>query len=299
MLLAQEAVSNPPNGEGKSTTAPVRPSNLYGKELGVASRTKLTEELKQLRLQMAVMNRAAKELEKADDGSGRPAIIQNLVKLKVLEKLAESLPLVGRTIEDYRWDIWLLIDAKDAEVDRLTVRANSTQQRCDQLVQAILNAEDKGVSEIRINSMKRELDQRLTQCDSQKLDAEECARISSQLRDEVERLKTLDELLDGIASEKGVYAERLLEGIEREASVAAPEAVSQGINEINEMIQLISASEKDEGDMPWVRRSTDPNGQVPSVAAEVEAFATTIKLKNPKRVESVLETARNTRLKDK
>ena len=297
MSIAQEAEPRTPRPRESSVTAPVRPSGLYGQQLGVATRTKLTEELKELRLQMAVMNRAAKELEKADDGSGRSAIIQNLVKLKVLVKLAESLPLVARTIEDYRWDIWLLIDAKDAEASRLKQRSESTQQRCDRLVEAILNAEENGVSDVRINSLKRELDQRLTQCDAQKLDAEESAKISATLRDEVERLTTLDELLDGIAREKGVYAERLLEGIEREAAVAAPEVIAEGINEINEMIQLISGSEKEDGKRPQVKRSSDPNDQIPSVADEVEAFAETVRIRNPERVESLLDRARDARQK--
>ncbi|MDA1165819.1 MAG: hypothetical protein O3B13_22195 [Planctomycetota bacterium] len=293
--FAQNGAPDLKKAAGMSATALVRPSGLYSDQLGIQSRKKLKAELKELRVQMAVMNRAAAELEKADDGTAHSAIVQNLVNLKVLAGLAKSLPLVARTIEDYRWDVFLLIDTKDAEVERLRLKSDMTQKRIDTLVQQILSAEEEGLSEIRIGSLKRELDQRLIQCDGQKLDAEESANLSKTLRDEVARLKTLDELLDGIAVEKGVYAERLFEGIEREASVAAPELVAEGIEEINDMIHLISSGENENQGKQKVKRSTDVVSQSPTVAIEVEAFSAAVRLKDPTRVEHLLDQARKAR----
>ena len=45
MSFAQEGVPKPPQERGSSATAPVRPSGLYGEQLGVASREKLTKKL--------------------------------------------------------------------------------------------------------------------------------------------------------------------------------------------------------------------------------------------------------------
>jgi len=241
------------------------------------------------------MNRAATELEKADDGTAHSIIMQHVVKLKVLVGLAKSLPLVARTIEDYRWDIFLLIDTKDAEVERLRQKSDVTQKGIDKLVQQILNAEEEGLSEIRMGSLKRELDQRLIQCDGQKLDAEESANVSKLLRDEVARLKMLDELLDGIAREKGVYAERLFEGIEREASVAAPELVAEGIEEINDMIHLVSIGENEDKGKQKVKRSVGDGSQAKTVGIEVGALSAAVRLKDPTRVEHVLDQARKAR----
>lgn len=291
--LAQEPQTPP------KTTAPstVRPSSLYGEELGVASRKKLKEELKKLRVQMGVMNRAAKVIDETGDGSPRGAIVENLIKLKVLESLSKGLPIAARGIESYRWDVWLRIDRCDSESARLEARAVATRERMTHLVDAILDAEERGGSQVRIDTMRNELDQRLAQYDSQNRDAEEAKRIAAALRDEVKRLKTLDELLDGIANEKGVYAERLLEGIEREVAIPTPKQIADGINEINDMIGLISSSEKDVKGQPKVKRSIGPNTETPSVAAEVEALKAATQLKDPQRVESVLEKARQARKK--
>lgn len=272
----------------------VRPTSIYGQQFGSASREDLRRQLKELRVNMAVLKKAAAVLDENPSEPGKAAIIHNLIQLKILSDFAKALPLVATRIETTRWDIWLAVDSCEAECERLESKAQSTKSRIDALVEAILDEEEKQGSEIKINTLKGELEQRMDQHDAQTRDAAEAKRIAGSLRQEVGRLKSIDDLLDGIAHEKAVYAERLLEGIEREVSISMPKGMAEEMQQINVMIGIV-ANEKDD-ESPKVRRSV---GQVPldSVASEVDALKAATKVKDEARINAVLDKARAVRQK--
>jgi len=296
MLAVTVALFGRANGQDAETTVatPVRPSSVYGQQFGAASREDLRKELKDLRVKMAVLQKAAAVLDEDSSEPGKAAIVHNLIQLKILSDFAKALPLVATRIEATRWDIWLSIDSCDGECTRLQSKAESTKARMIHLVDAILDAEEDGDSEIRINTLKSELEQRLDQHDAQSRDAAEATRIATVLRKEVDRLKSLDQLLDGIAHEKAVYAERLLEGIEREVSISMPKGMAEEMQHVNEMIGIVS-SQRDEK-LPPVRRSV-ANAPLDSVASEVDALKTATKVKDEARINAVLEKARALRKK--
>ncbi|QDT78260.1 hypothetical protein Mal35_16920 [Gimesia maris] len=278
-------------------TTPLKKSDdAIGKVTGVSTLDELKEKLRKFHIRMIVMNRAAATLEKSNDGSSEKAVMLNLVKLKIVQYLSEALPPVARTVEDYRWDLRMEIDRKKSTAIRLRAMADQTQRQIDATTLAILEAEDEGKSEVTINSLKKVLEHRLAQLDTQLADADKCESLVHEHLTEISRLKTLDEILDGIASERAVYAERLRGGINRETSVAASKALSDGIESVNEMISILTLGEDEIGDGEPAPPSVDPNEKRPgSVKEELNVLGNATKLKKTSRVEEVLRKAREAR----
>lgn len=293
--FSQDSAKKNPNRKSRVAAAPVRPAGLYRDELGLQTRKELKDQVKDLSVQMAVMRRAKEALAGADDGTPRSAIQQNLLNLFIQMDLKESLPLAARAVEDYHIDLSLLLDSRNAEIQRLQQKAEVTQEAINELLQKIVKGEKEGYSEIKLAFLKRTIDQRLIQLDAQNLDAEGHAESAAEFQLELDRLETLNEHLNGIASDNAVLAERLLEGIERETLVEIPDTVAEGVQELNQMITLITAGEKDQKKV--VKRSTVSGSPAPTVASEVDKLSTIVRLKNPERVERLLEEARNARTK--
>jgi hypothetical protein len=93
-----------------------------------------------------------------------------------------------------------------------------------------------------------------------------------------------------------IYAERLLEGIQRQASISVSEDFADGIRSLNEMIGMISSNDPEGGDLPPVLEPDDPNETDPgSIGAELDALKESVRLRDPQRVEDLLDKARKKR----